>query len=142
MKNLVILFLAGFLVAFGGGYFFYESIAATNDDHESHQGVDETETNKVTNKNEGTVPLAEGEIFVEKGCTGCHSISALQVEGSQMGADLSDAYNHVEGKFGIPIEEYLKEPNSAVMSGVIGGNPLSEEELERVIEGLRVAASQ
>lgn len=142
MRNLVILFFAGFLVAFGGGYFFYDSKAATND-HGSEHVADAPEAKQDSqDKKEGSTALAEGQIFIEKGCTGCHAVSALQVDGSQMGADLSTAYNHVEGKFGIPIEQYLKEPNSAVMSGVMAGNPLTDEELERVIEGLRKAANQ
>jgi hypothetical protein len=48
----------------------------------------------------------------------------------------------VEGKHGKPIEEFLKAPTSAVMSGVIGKNPLSDEERKQVLELLKQASEK
>lgn len=142
MKNIILLFFIGFAVAFGGGYIFYQS--GTQNEMESAEDVNQqpSEDAVTDTTDESETTFVEGEIFIEKSCIGCHAISALEVEGSAMGADLSNAYNNVEGKFGMPLEEFLRAPSSAVMSGVMAENPLSDEEIEQVVEALRVAASQ
>ena len=54
------------------------------------------------------------------GCIACHAVSALEVQGGVTGPDLSNSYVNVPDKHGVPIDEFLKEPTTAVMSGVIG----------------------
>jgi hypothetical protein len=54
----------------------------------------------------------------------------------------TQAYANVEGKHGKPIEEFLKAPTSAVMSGVIGKNPLSDEERKQVLDLLKQASEK
>jgi len=46
----------------------------------------------------------------------------------------------VKDKHGKPIEEFLKQPDSAVMSGVIGKNPLTDDERKQVLEMLQKAS--
>ena len=72
---------------------------------------------------------------------GCHAVSGLNLEGGATGPDLTQAFNNVEGKHGKPLAEFLKEPTSAVMSSVIGGNPLTDEEISQVVEALKKAAT-
>ena len=40
------------------------------------------------------------------------------------------------------MDSFLKEPTSAVMSGVIEANPLSDEERAKVVEALKKIAEQ
>lgn len=104
---------------------------STTETATEEQETDDTTANTVS---------ADTEIFTEKGCIGCHSISALDLSGGATGPDLSEAFNNVEGKHGKPLNEFLKEPTSAVMSGVIGGNPLTDEEINKLTQLLQKAA--
>lgn len=62
------------------------------------------------------------------------------MQGGATGPDLSQSYNNVEGKHGKPLDEFLKAPTSAVMSSVIQGNPLSDEQRMQIVEALKKAA--
>lgn len=77
--------------------------------------------------------------LVRNNCTACHAVSSLNIDGANTGPDLSNAFSSVEGKHGKPIEEFLVEPTSAVMSTVIADSPLSDEELEAVVNALEEA---
>ncbi len=93
-------------------------------------------------KQQGDPNDEEGRVFIQSGCISCHSVSALNLQGGATGPDLSQAYKNVEGKHGVPIEEFLKNPTSAVMSGVIGGNPLTDDERAAIIEALKAASEK
>lgn len=142
-KNLLIFFLC-FAVTFAGGYVFYQSKGST-DVASAPTATAPASTD--ASKAEAPAPAAtatssEGQIFTTKGCLGCHSISALNLQGGAAGPDLSKAFVNVKDKHGVPIEEFLKKPTSAVMSGVIGGNPLTDEEREAILKALKQASEK
>lgn len=150
MKNGIIIFVASLVVGFSGGYFLFggaeESQPAIQDQQEDNTQV--SENTEAKSEDDGktepavTNTASEGEILQQKGCIACHSVSALNIEGGATGPDLSGAYENVEGKHGKTLDEFLKEPTSAVMSGVIGGNPLTEEERAKVVEALKLASEK
>ncbi len=154
MKVNSIIFIAGFIVAFAAGYLFFggnstadqggqdtgnqEETANDNTDSSDEQGAADDQTSD-GEKEEASVP-AEAEPLSRNNCLSCHAVESLGAEGGTTGPDLSNAYNVVEDKHGKPLEEFLKEPTSAVMSTVIGDNPLEDEEREAIIEALKKAA--
>lgn len=87
-------------------------------------------------------PAASAEIFTKRGCVACHSVSALDVQGGVTGPDLSKAYLNVADKHGVPVEDFLKKPTSAVMSSVLGANPLTDEERAQVLSALQAASGK
>lgn len=105
-------------------------------DTDVSEEVDETEE---AEEEQASTADAENNALVRNGCTACHAVSAIDIEGANTGPDLSNAFSSVEAKHGKPIEEYLQEPTSAVMSTVIGDNPLSDEDLEAVLNALEEA---
>ncbi|RSK26598.1 cytochrome C [Bacillus sp. HMF5848] len=139
MRNGLIIFVISAVLGFGGGYFFFQltdfsskdaSEKVSNTQQES--SIEETETVE-------TVATANSDIFSAKGCLGCHAVEGLGLQGGATGPDLTHAYENVESKHGKPIEEFLKEPTSAVMSGVISGNPLTDEQISKIVEALKEA---
>jgi cytochrome c551/c552 len=87
-----------------------------------------------------TVSANQDNIIAKRGCIQCHSVGSLNIEGGQVGPDLSQAYTTVESKHGKPIEEFLKKPTSAVMSGVLGKDPLTDDQLQQVLDLLKKAS--
>lgn len=151
MKKAGIYFLISALIGLGIGYLVFDVImgndnqteANVSTDNSTDDAISTTETAKEEQAADDTAAntvSADTEIFTEKGCIGCHSISALDLSGGATGPDLSEAFNNVEGKHGKPLNEFLKEPTSAVMSGVIGGNPLTDEEINTLTQLLQKAA--
>lgn len=151
MKKAGIYFLISALIGLGIGYLVFDVImgndnqteANVSTDNSTDDAISTTETAKEEQAADDTAAKtvsADTEIFTEKGCIGCHSISALDLSGGATGPDLSEAFNNVEGKHGKPLNEFLKEPTSAVMSGVIGGNPLTDEEINKLTQLLQKAA--
>ncbi|MGC5327130.1 cytochrome C [Brevibacillus sp. SYSU BS000544] len=146
-KNLLIFFLC-FAITFAGGYVYYQSQGSKDVASEPATSTpakaDESkaETPAAPAAPAATASSSEGQIFTTKGCIGCHSISALNLQGGAAGPDLSKAFVNVKDKHGVPIEEFLKKPTSAVMSGVIGGNPLTDEEREAILKALKLASEK
>ncbi|GGB51999.1 hypothetical protein GCM10011409_32010 [Lentibacillus populi] len=156
MKVNSIIFIVGFLVAFTAGYLFFgsDNSSANKDeqpaetqnlsDDEASADDNQAASDKSTAKSEegdATVP-AEAAPLSRNNCLSCHAIESLGAKGGTTGPDLSNAFTEVEGKHGKPLEEFLKEPTSAVMSGVIGDNPLKDEERKAIIEALKKAAEK
>lgn len=139
-KNVAI-FLICFAIAFGGGYLFFKNDQTTQIDNEQID-TDQAAKDEAIDLQQGDASDNEGRIFVQRGCISCHSVSALNTQGGATGPDLSQAYVNVEGKHGLPIEEYLKNPTSAVMASVLGENPLTEDELKAVVEALKAASEK
>lgn len=143
-KNIVI-FLVCFVVAFGGGYLFFRD-GNTEDTTKNVAQTDNKEDKEVkddaTSLQQGDASDNEGRVLVQTGCISCHSVSALNLQGGATGPDLSQSYVNVEGKHGKPLDEFLKNPTSAVMSGVISGDPLTEDELKGIVEALKVASEK
>ncbi|WP_057760012.1 hypothetical protein [Cytobacillus praedii] len=142
MKKPLIIFVISALIGLGLGYLVFDVIApgqsqpevAVNDKEDSKSSEEATE------ETDKTVAVSDDNILQAKGCLGCHAVSGLNLEGGATGPDLTQAFNNVEGKHGKPLAEFLKEPTSAVMSSVIGGNPLTDEEISQVVEALKKAA--
>ncbi|MBV7505124.1 cytochrome c [Bacillus sp. sid0103] len=151
MNKAIISFVICALLGFGLGYLVFGVIMG---DSEKQPQVAQTEKTEATetaaakeeattdSKETTTVSANEDNILNKKGCLGCHSVEALNIKGGAVGPDLSQAYANVEGKHGKPIEEFLKAPTSAVMSGVIGKSPLSDEERKQVLELLKQASEK
>lgn len=141
MKNAIIIFLVFALVGFGGGYLFSQTGSKEQAASEATK-TEQSQTAAQEEKAEAPAAVAvspEGEIFQQKGCIQCHSIESLGVKAGAVGPDLSHAYANVEGKHGKPINEFLKQPTSAVMSSVISGNPLTDDEINKIVESLKIA---
>jgi mono/diheme cytochrome c family protein len=148
VKKTVIHFIISALLGLGIGYVAFDVIPAGDSEEKEVTAVKEdskpVETATEEKETTDTASTAAGEenILQSKGCLGCHSVEALNLKGGATGPDLSQAFNNVEGKHGKPVAEFLKEPTSAVMSGVIGGNPLTEEEINQVVNVLKEASEK
>ncbi|WNF22899.1 cytochrome C [Mesobacillus jeotgali] len=148
MNKPIIHFIISAVLGLGIGYIAFDVIPASDGQEKEVTAVNEPSSSEAPAKEEkesaDTTSAAAGEenILQTKGCLGCHSVEALNLTGGATGPDLSDAFTNVEGKHGKPVEEFLKEPTSAVMSGVIGGNPLTEEEIKQVVEILKEASEK
>ncbi|WP_102273544.1 c-type cytochrome [Cytobacillus massiliigabonensis] len=146
MKKPFIIFVISALIGLGLGYLVFDVIApgqsqtdvALNDEKDSKPS--DTPKEEDTSKTDDTTAVSGDNILQTKGCLGCHAVNGLNLEGGATGPDLSQAFNNVEGKHGKPLAEFLKEPTSAVMSSVIGGNPLTDEEISQIVDALKKAA--
>lgn len=142
MKKPFFIFVISALIGLGLGYLVFDVLipnqsqpeVAVDDNNEAKS----SETAK--EEEDKTVAVSGDNILQAKGCLGCHAVSGLNLDGGATGPDLSQAFNNVEDKHGKPLAEFLKEPTSAVMSSVIGGNPLTDEEINQIIEALKKAA--
>jgi cytochrome c2 len=148
MNKAIISFVISALLGFGLGYLVFDVIMGDSD---KQPQVAQTETNDTAaakeeesteSKEETTVAANEDNILNKKGCLGCHSVEALNIQGGAVGPDLSQSFANVEGKHGKSIDEFLKEPTSAVMSGVIAKSPLTDEERTQVIDLLKQASEK
>ncbi|MEH7443287.1 cytochrome C [Bacillus sp. JJ1122] len=148
MNKPVIHFIISALIGLGLGYAAFDLIPANDRQDkevavtEESKSADTAKENAEPAETETTAAAGEENILKSKGCLGCHSVEALNLKGGATGPDLSQAFKNVEGKHGKPVAEFLKEPTSAVMSGVIGGNPLSEEEINQVVSILKEASEK
>lgn len=149
LKKPIIQFIISAVIGLGIGYLAFDVIAAGNSSETEVASTSDqtTETTADTNKEEQPAEAAEsatasGEesILQSKGCIGCHSVEGLNLTGGATGPDLSQAFNNVEGKHGKPLDAFLKEPTSAVMSTVISGNPLTDDEITQIVDELKKAS--
>jgi len=77
-------------------------------------------------------------LFVSKGCPQCHSISALGVKSAaEVGPDLTLAYEDVQNRFGVKLEEFLRNPTGTMQVVLSTSIQLSPAERDSVIEILR-----
>jgi mono/diheme cytochrome c family protein len=148
VQKAIIHFVISALLGLGIGYMAFQVIGGGDDPNVASTKTTETETTtedsndqEDTNTDTESV-VAEDNLLSTKGCLGCHSVEGLNLTGGATGPDLSQAYTNVEGKHGKPIDQFLKEPTSAVMSGVIGGNPLSDEEIAQMVDLLKQASEK
>ncbi|MEC1521987.1 cytochrome C [Neobacillus niacini] len=147
MKKAIISFAVSIVIGFGLGYLVFGVIMGASDKQpqvaqtEPTEEKAATEDQKEETKTE-TATVDANNILNSKGCLGCHAVDKLGLKGGATGPDLSKAFTEVEGKHGKPIEEFLKEPTSAVMSSVIGGNPLTDEERTQVLDMLKQASEK
>lgn len=150
MQKALISFIISALIGLGLGYIAFDVVGGSND-KSTENASKEAETSKPQSDNKqeekddqpaAETVSADENILTSKGCLSCHSVSSLNLTGGATGPDLSKAFENVEGKHGKPIDQFLKEPTSAVMSGVIGGNPLSEQEISEVVKLLEEASKK
>ncbi|AGT32171.1 cytochrome C [Geobacillus genomosp. 3] len=150
MKQTVIIFLVSALIGLAGGYVYFQpgEKGGTNAAQTAKQETESVSEPSASAGKEGAkgetanASTQDGNILQKKGCLSCHSVSKLNLQGGTTGPDLSNAYQVVEGKHGKPIEEFLKAPTSAVMSGVIKSNPLTDEERADIIALLKEASEK
>lgn len=145
MKKPIIHFIISALIGLGLGYVAFDVIGADgNNDKElattNEKSTDVKNEEKEVESTETATATGEENILQSKGCIGCHAVEGLDLQGGATGPDLSQAVNNVEGKHGKPLDEFLKEPTSAVMASVIGGSPLTDEEITKIIEELEKAS--
>ncbi|MCP8971015.1 c-type cytochrome [Ectobacillus ponti] len=139
MKQTVLILIVSILVGFGGGYLFYQGKASSA---ESRQTAAQPKAEAPAAETKQTTAQDGDSIFKKKQCLTCHAVSKLGLQGGTTGPDLSEAYKNVEGKHGKPIEEFLKAPTSAVMSGVMKGNPLTDDERAQILAALKQASEK
>jgi mono/diheme cytochrome c family protein len=81
-----------------------------------------------------------GALFVQKGCPQCHSISALGIKSqNEVGPDLTQAYEDVEHRFGVKLEEFLPNPTGTmqmVLSQMIHLTPVERDSIIHVLKRL------
>lgn len=148
MQKAIIHFVISALLGLGIGYIAFQVVGGGDEPNVASPETTDTETTtEESNDQEDTntdteAVVAEDNVLSTKGCLGCHSVEGLNLKGGATGPDLSQAYNNVEGKHGKPIDQFLKEPTSAVMSGVIGGNPLSDDEVTQIVDLLKQASEK
>ncbi|MDP4162458.1 MAG: cytochrome C [Bacillota bacterium] len=144
MKNAIISFVISALIGLGFGYVVFKVIGSHDEQPQASSTTNSSTQTKETStsptEDAKTVSVDENNILSKRGCLGCHSVGSLGLKGGQVGPDLSQAFVNVEGKHGIPIQEFLKKPTSAVMSGVLGKNPLTDDQRKQVLELLKKAS--
>ena len=141
MNKAMINFAISLIIGFGLGYLIFGVIMGDSDKQPQVAQTEQTEGQKEEAKEE-TVSVDAENILNSKGCLGCHAVDSLGLDGGATGPDLSKAFTDVEDKHGKSIEEFLKEPTSAVMSSVIGGSPLTDEERTQVLDMLKQASEK
>lgn len=117
-----------------------ESSSAKADIETPKKQVSSPKTSTDSQSSTATVSADQDNIIAKRGCIQCHSVGALNINGGQVGPDLSQAYTTVESKHGKSIEEFLKQPTSAVMSGVLSKDPLTDEQRQQVLDLLKKAS--
>ncbi|WP_226086236.1 cytochrome C [Mesobacillus sp. S13] len=151
MQKALISFIISALIGLGLGYVAFAVVGGSNETAtnetaskkpEESKPADDIKEEKKDDQSSAETVSADENILQSKGCLGCHSVSSLNLTGGATGPDLSKAFENVEGKHGKPIDQFLKEPTSAVMSGVIGGNPLTEQEISEVVKLLEEASKK
>jgi cytochrome c551/c552 len=145
MKKAIISFVASLILGFGLGYLVFGVVMGDSDKQPQTAQTEPTENASKTEdqkKEPETASVDEANILNSKGCLGCHAVDKLGLKGGATGPDLSKAFTEVEGKHGKSLDEFLKEPTSAVMSSVIGGSPLTDEERTQVLDMLKQASEK
>lgn len=82
----------------------------------------------------------EGDIFKQKGCIQCHSVSYYNVNGGTTGPDLSIAYNDAPTRFGKSLEEFLAKPEGTM--GALLPNLTNDEDKKQILDLLTKAAAK
>jgi cytochrome c551/c552 len=152
MKKTIISFIVSALLGFGLGYLVFDvimghsgtqnQVAATSEQKTTTKDSKDKSSDSKAATTAATTAVDQDNILSKRGCLSCHSVSALSLNGGQVGPDLSHAYVEVESKHNMPIEEFLKKPNSAVMTGVLGSNPLTDDQRKQVLDILKKASEK
>lgn len=77
-------------------------------------------------------------IFVAKGCPQCHSITALGVKSTtEVGPDLTLAEEDVETRFGMELDDFLRNPTGTMMIVLSSQIQLTETEKDSIVRILK-----
>lgn len=86
------------------------------------------------------------DLFVQKGCPQCHSISALGVKSAQeVGPDLTLAYEDVQSRFGVKLDEFLQSPTGTmqvVLGSMIQLSPAERDSIVHILKRLHEAREE
>jgi hypothetical protein len=81
-----------------------------------------------------------GEIFLQKGCPQCHSISTFGIKSPrEMGPDLANAYADVPTRFGVKLNEFLAAPTGTmqmVLGSMIKLTPTERDSIIHILSEL------
>jgi hypothetical protein len=85
-------------------------------------------------------PDPRNGIFVKRGCTDCHAITALRLRSSaDVGPDLTFAYADVVTRYGVNLESFLVRP-TGVMQLVLASQPrlsaMDRDSVTRILKRL------
>ena len=79
-------------------------------------------------------------LLLQKGCPNCHSITAVGVKSSSdVGPDLSLAYEDVQNRFGVKLEEFFPNPTGTmqmVLSQLIKLTPQERDSIVHILNQL------
>lgn len=79
-------------------------------------------------------------IFVQRGCTECHAISALRVKASaDVGPDLTYAYGDVVCRYGVNLESFMANPAGVMrmmLASHLGLTMADRDSIVHVLRGL------
>ena len=91
-----------------------------------------------TPDNASTSSDPRAAIFLNKGCPQCHSITALGVTSpAEIGPDLTLAYEDVQSRFGVPLEQFLHNPTGTMQVVLSSQIQLSTAERDSIIHILK-----
>jgi hypothetical protein len=78
------------------------------------------------------------QIFLQKGCPQCHTISAFRIKSpTEIGPNLTYAYTDVQSRFNVKLEEFLHHPTGTMQVVLSSQIQLSPEERDSVIHILK-----
>jgi hypothetical protein len=92
---------------------------------------------------EARMRTGPGGWFVQTGCFVCHSVSVFGVKSpAQIGPDLSMAVEDVQSRFGVTIDDFLRNP-TGTMSVVLSRQiVLTPEQKQVAVQQLRAAFAE
>ena len=77
-------------------------------------------------------------IFLQRGCSECHAISALQVRASKdVGPDLTYAYGDVVTRYGVDLESFLDHPSGVMRLMLASHLHLSAGDRDSILQILK-----
>jgi len=78
------------------------------------------------------------DLFIQRGCTACHAISALGAKASaDVGPDLTFAYADVLNRYGVNLEYFLFNPVGVMQLMLVSHLNLSAEDRDSMVHVLR-----
>jgi cytochrome c2 len=104
-------------------------------------GVPRTDPQTTDEKQaEQEMKTGPGAWFVQTGCFVCHSIAALKVKSpAQIGPDLSTAVEDTQKRFGLTVDQFIRNPTGTMQVVLSRQIVLSPEQREEAIGKLREA---
>lgn len=77
-------------------------------------------------------------IFLQRGCSECHAISALQVRAAKdVGPDLTYAYGDVVNRYGVDLEAFLDHPSGVMRLMLASHLHLSATDRDSILQILK-----